>query len=58
MSIPPMKKPMTEIKEGNCRLLNPEMACPEVQPPAYLVPNPTKIPPTIRNIQPCQESRA
>src|SRR5690606_31616118 len=31
---PPIKKPMTAIREGSCRLLRPEMAWPEVQPPA------------------------
>lgn len=40
-----MKKPITAISEGNCRLLNPEMACPDVQPPAYLGPKPTNRPP-------------
>src|SRR5690606_16506319 len=30
----PMKKPKTAKREGSCRLLRPEMAWPEVQPPA------------------------
>jgi len=41
---PPIKNPITATKEGFCRLLNPEMAWPEVQPPAYLVPKPTRNP--------------
>jgi hypothetical protein len=36
---------MVAISEGNCKLLIPDMECPEVQPPAYRAPNPTKIPP-------------
>ena len=31
---PPMKKPTTAIRDGNCRADKPLMACPEVQPPA------------------------
>lgn len=31
---PPIKNPITATKEGNCKLLKPEIACPEVQPPA------------------------
>ncbi|MNW00919.1 hypothetical protein D3C71_1964740 [compost metagenome] len=42
---PPIKKPITAIREGSCRFDKPEIACPEVQPPAYLEPNPTRIPP-------------
>lgn len=41
---PPMKKPITATKEGFCRLLNPEIAWPDVHPPAYLVPKPTRKP--------------
>ena len=48
ISSPPMKKPMTAISDGHCKLLNPLMACPDVHPPAYLVPNPTRKPPTTR----------
>ena len=43
-----MKKPITAIKDGNCILLKPDIACPEVQPPAYLVPKPISIPPKIK----------
>jgi hypothetical protein len=32
--IPPIKNPITANKDGNCKLLNPVIACPEVQPPA------------------------
>ena len=49
---PPMKKPITATKEGFCRLLNPEMAWPEVQPPAYRVPKPTKKPAMINIANP------
>ncbi len=31
---PPMKKPITAMRDGNCKSLNPLMACPEVHPPA------------------------
>ena len=34
MSKPPMKNPITAIRDGSCKLDIPEMACPEVQPPA------------------------
>lgn len=49
---PPIKNPTTAIREGNCRLDNPVIACPEVHPSAYLVPNPTRNPPTINKIKP------
>ena len=42
---PPIKKPITAIKEGICRLEIPLIACPDVQPPAYLAPKPTSRPP-------------
>ena len=41
---PPIKNPITATNEGFCRLLNPEIAWPEVHPPAYLVPKPTRNP--------------
>jgi hypothetical protein len=34
MSKPPIKNPITATSDGNCKLLNPAMACPEVHPPA------------------------
>ncbi len=46
-SRPPIKNPMTATRDGNWRLAKPVMAWPEVQPPAYLVPKPINIPPTI-----------
>ena len=55
---PPMKKPITAINEGICRLANPLIACPEVQPPAHLEPNPIKTPPTTMKIKPFQVSNA
>ena len=33
---PPIKNPITAIREGNCKFDKPLMACPEVQPPAHL----------------------
>ena len=45
---PPTKNPTTAFSEGNCKLLKPEIACPEVQPPAYREPNPMSIPPMIK----------
>lgn len=45
---PPIKKPMTALREGIWKLLKPEMACPEVQPPAYRDPKPTKKPPKTK----------
>ncbi len=44
---PPKKNPNTAYSKGSCRLDNPEIAWPEVHPPAYLVPNPTKKPPIM-----------
>ena len=43
-----MKNPITAIKEGNCKLDKPLMACPDVHPPAYLEPNPTINPPNAK----------
>src|SRR5690606_19118397 len=48
MTSPPIKKPTTAIKDGHCRSLRPEIACPEVHPPAYLVPKPINKPPIAR----------
>jgi hypothetical protein len=42
---PPIKNPITAINEGSCKLLKPEIACPEVHPPAYRDPKPTRNPP-------------
>ena len=42
--MPPMKKLMVATNDGICKLDNPMIECPEVQPPAYLVPKPTRKP--------------
>ena len=42
-----MKKPITATSDGSCKLLRPVIACPEVQPPAYRVPNPIMNPARI-----------
>ena len=52
ISKPPAKNPITATKEGNCKSASPDIACPEVQPPAYLAPKPIKNPPTIIIIKP------
>src|SRR5690606_14242300 len=49
---PPIKKPITAIKDGSCRLLRPLMACPEVHPPAYRAPKPIKKPPITSMTKP------
>src|SRR4051812_25594117 len=50
MMKPPAIKQMVAIKEGSCRLDNPIIEWPEVHPPAYRVPKPTRKPPnTIKN---------
>ncbi len=48
MKRPPIKNPITAIRLGNCKSERPEIACPEVQPPAYLAPKPTIKPPNTR----------
>ena len=58
MMNPPIIKQMVATNEGHCRLLNPIMEWPEVQPPAYLVPNPTKNPPPINMIAPLNVNKA
>jgi hypothetical protein len=45
---PPIKNPITAISDGSCKSLSPDIACPEVQPPAYRVPKPTKKPPMAK----------
>ena len=57
MTRPPIKKPITAMSEGNCRLDNPLIACPEVQPPAHRVPNPTRNPPTTMIKKPLMVSK-
>jgi hypothetical protein len=43
---------MVAIKEPTCKLDKPIMECPEVHPPAYRVPKPTKNPPSTINTDP------
>ena len=43
---------MVATKEGHCKSLSPIIACPEVHPPAYRVPNPTRNPPPTIMINP------
>ena len=46
---PPIKNPITAMSDPICNWLKPVIACPDVQPPAYLVPKPTKNPPIESN---------
>jgi len=39
---PPIKNPPTAINDSIEKLLRPTIPCPEVQPPAYLDPKPTR----------------
>ncbi len=52
MRNPPTIKQQVATSEGHCRLEIPMMAWPDVQPPAYRVPKPTKKPPKTKNISP------
>src|SRR5436305_15070149 len=47
---PPAIKQTVATREGPCRLDNPIMACPDVQPPAYSVQKPTRNPPATINL--------
>ena len=49
---PPTIKQQVAMRDGICKLDSPMIAWPEVQPPAYRVPNPTKKPPRIKNMKP------
>ena len=49
---PPIIKHIVATNDGHCKLLKPMIACPLVQPPAYLVPKPTRKPPITRRIKP------
>ena len=49
---PPIIKQMVATNDENCRFDSPVIECPLVQPPAYLVPKPTKNPPTIKKKRP------
>ena len=54
---PPAIKLMVAISDGHCKLLKPMIACPLVQPPAYLVPKPTKKPPITRRMNPLSDNK-
>lgn len=58
IKIPPIMKQMVAIKDGHCKFDNPMMACPEVHPPAYRVPNPTKNPPKTIKKKPFRLSKS
>ena len=49
---PPAKKPITARREGSCRSAKPMIAWPDVQPPEYLEPKPTRNPPRTIMIRP------
>lgn len=51
-------KQIVATREGHCKLLKPIIEWPEVQPPAYLVPNPTKNPPKTIIMNPRNVNRA
>ena len=55
---PPVIKLIVATNDGHCKLLKPMIACPLVQPPAYLVPKPTKKPPTINIKKPLTDNKA
>ena len=50
--MPPTIKQQVATNEGHCKVDKPMIACPLVQPPAYLVPNPTINPPKITIMNP------
>ena len=54
---PPAKNPITATSDETCRSANPLIACPEVHPPAYLAPNPTKNPPPKIMTRPGKEAK-
>ena len=54
--MPPMKKQIVANNEGHCKAARPMIPCPDVQPLAYLVPNPTIKPPTTIKRKPLMES--
>ena len=58
ISSPPAKKPTTAITEGSWNVARPEMAWPDVHPPAQREPNPTRNPPAPNVSQPRAEVSA
>ena len=51
-SSPPAKNPTTARREARWSDASPAIPCPDVQPPAYAVPNPTRNPPPRIRIAP------
>ena len=49
---PPAKNVMVAMIDDNCKFANSKIECPDVQPFAYRVPNPTKKPLIIRSTRP------
>src|SRR5687768_2446602 len=49
---PPARKQPVAIIDGHWRFDIPMIECPEVQPPAYRVPKPTRNPPTTTKMNP------
>src|SRR4029079_15291809 len=49
-SSPPAKNPARAMSDGISSVATREMPCPEGQPPAYAVPNPTRRPPPTMTI--------
>ena len=58
ITIPPIIKQIVATNEGHCKLDKPIIECPEVHPPAYLVPKPTKKPPITRRTKPLSVNKA
>ena len=54
---PPAIKAIVATSDGHCKFDKPIIECPEVQPPAYRVPKPTKNPPTTKKINPFRVNR-
>lgn len=54
---PPIIKKIVATRDGHWRLAIPIMEWPEVHPPAYLVPKPTRNPPTTKKISPVRVNK-
>lgn len=57
MKSPPAKKPITATTDAICKFAIPLIACPDVQPPAYRAPNPTRNPPRTIKMSPCADNK-
>jgi len=57
ITIPPIIKQIVATNEGHCKLDKPIIECPEVHPPAYLVPKPIRKPPTTITRNPFKENK-